>query len=133
MEGEQNPYQPPDFQEGSRSIWTMLAELFSSGEQIAKRRFIEGYAILFQGVAFFVYPKEPTVLYAASPSSVTTESRMNLIVVEVVRLLPEFLAAYPNLQDVVANRKVVVRMIGSYDRIQAEFLREVELELRLLD
>lgn len=119
--------------EDSWSFLTLIINLFGSKRQIARRRFIQGYALIFEGIAFFVDPQNSSLLYAASPSEDESESRMNLIVSEVVRVLPTFVAEHSHLGSALVNRKLVIRMIRSYRDKQGEFVREVSLDWDMLN
>lgn len=58
---------------------------------------------------------------------------MNLVVAEAIRVLPAFLADYPDLHPQLSGRKLCVRMIGAYTDVQAVFHRERLLEWDILD
>ncbi|GAB5403925.1 MAG: hypothetical protein Aurels2KO_21560 [Aureliella sp.] len=127
-----NPYRPSHSDDASLSILDLIRYLFSSKEQRGRARFARGYVILFEGIAFFVDPQNPSVLYAASPSQDFSDKRMNLIIAEVARLAPEFMGAYPYLNSLLVGRSIVVRLIEKYGDKQAEFVREEPLDLDLL-
>ncbi len=95
--------------------------------------FANGDAIICDGVAFFIDPEDPSVAYAASPSAEHSERRMNLIVAEVIRVLPAFLTEYPELRPQLAGRKLSIRMIDNYTDTQAVFRRELALEWDILN
>ncbi|QDV55163.1 hypothetical protein Mal33_11320 [Rosistilla oblonga] len=57
---------------------------------------------------------------------------MNLIVAETIRILPFFLADYPDVHSHLIDRQLCVRMIGSYVDVQSKFRREYLLEWGVL-
>lgn len=95
--------------------------------------FASGDAFICDGIAFFIRPDNTDLVYAASPTSVFDDQRMNLIVAEVIRVLPNFLLDYPHLHAVLRGRKLCVRMIESYTAIQSDFRREQKLEWNIID
>ncbi|TWU48525.1 hypothetical protein Poly51_44250 [Rubripirellula tenax] len=97
-----------------------------------KPRFIDGQAIVFCGIAFFVDPDESSRLYAASPTATNTIERMQLITSEVIRHLPHFLAEHQNLHKFLQGRKIVVRMVESYAGLQTTCLREDPIDWDIL-
>lgn len=84
---------------------------------------------MFEGVSFFIDPDDQQRFYAALPSSVTSQTRMNAIVAEAIRVLPIFLVEYPELQEIAGGRRLVVRMIARYVDTQAQFVRQEETNL----
>lgn len=87
--------------------------------------------MIFGGIAFFVDPNESELLYAASPSSVVTDSRMDLITHEAKIHLNGLLAASPSLKPIVQGRRLVVRIIDSYSDDRSWFREEVQTGLTL--
>lgn len=132
MNDDSNPYRPPEAGDESWSWLSLLAGLIGTEKQGARRQFARGEMIIFEGIAFFVDPSDDSLLYAASPSAETSDVRMNLIVAEIVRLVPQFAASHEYLQAILLNRKVAVCMVNSYGDKHAEFVREVLLDLDLL-
>ncbi len=128
-----NPYLPPSSPEDSRSLIDVIVDLFTTDRHRKLRRFLRGHAILFHGISFFIDPENDSFLYAASPSEDKSDQRMNLVVAEVVRVLPEFVSSNSYLDKVLVNRKVVVRMIHSYYDNQKQFDRETILDWDLLN
>ena len=58
---------------------------------------------------------------------------MNLIVSEVIRVLPSFLADNPEVHTHLRGRKLVVRMINSYTDKQTELRNEIVLNWDILE
>lgn len=58
---------------------------------------------------------------------------MNLIVAETIRVLPIFLADYPELHPLIRGRKLAVRMTKCYSNTKSDVLRVVELEWDIVD
>lgn len=58
---------------------------------------------------------------------------MNLIVAETIRVLPIFLADYPELHPLIRGRKLSVRMTKSYSNPESDVLHVVELEWDIVD
>ncbi len=128
-----NPYQPPTPTDHTASWWSRLVRFLSGTFLIGttnpgQQRFADGDAIICSGIAYFVDPLDATRLYAASPSETNTDERMNLITAEAIRHLPALLAENPNLVDLLAGRKLCVRMIRSYDDSRAVYVREDSLD-----
>ncbi|UUO05079.1 hypothetical protein M4951_17015 [Blastopirellula sp. J2-11] len=117
-----NPYQSPLETEYHETWWSKLRRLFTS--PIARPTFERGGKILAEGIAFYLDMDDSARLYAASPSTVHTDARLNLVVSEAIRLLPLFLSDNPTLQAYVRGRKLTVRLIDTYASNPAEFVRE---------
>lgn len=107
--------------------------MLRSAPRIHAPEFSAGDAIICDGIAFFIDPKNTSVAYAASPSSDHSDQRMNLVVAEAIRVLPAFLTDYPDLHSQLGGRKLCVRMIGAYTDVQSDFHRELLLEWDILD
>ena len=110
-----------------------LLRLFQSIPIARIPTFAAGDAIICNGIAFFIDPGDPGVLYAASPSAEDSERRMNLIVAEVIRVLPNFLTDFPQLHPQLRGRKIAVRMISDYSDTHSPFRRQLVLEWDILD
>ncbi len=128
-----NPYSPPFVEDDSWSWLNLVTNLFGTRRQIARRRFLNGYAIICEGISFYIDPNDATILYAASPSREHSDSCMNLIVSEVIRLAPRFAAEHGYMKSVLNGRKLRIRMIDSYRSNQSEFVREECVDLEMFD
>lgn len=84
-----------------------LFGLFHSIPPARVPAFADGDACICNGIAFFIDPNDPHVLYAASPSAEDSERRMNLIIAEVIRVLPNFLTDFPQLHPIVLDHVCV--------------------------
>ncbi|TWU37775.1 hypothetical protein Q31b_45640 [Novipirellula aureliae] len=88
MTDNANPYRPPNEIEPHQSWWSKLRGRFSSKGPIVISRpapnFAGGEAIICEGIAFFVNLEEPSRLYAASPSTDTSDQRMDFILAEAI-------------------------------------------------
>ncbi|NNE00444.1 MAG: hypothetical protein HKN47_24260 [Pirellulaceae bacterium] len=133
MSNKLNPYQSPRSVDAVDSWWTRLRRRLFRIRVDRPPVFANGEAIICHGLAFFIDPDNASVLYAASPSSVHTPQRMNLVVAEAIRVLPTFLADHPKLHAQLRSRKLIVRLIDSYECKQSEYQREVALEWDILD
>gem|GEM_PF-7095006 len=117
-----NPYQPPNSNSVETTWWQWLRNCMRW-----PKVFRAGDPIIWCGVAFFVYPDEPSVLYAALPSSKVDEERMTALCNEAQRILPDFLHGHPKLHSLLRGRSMVVRMIDVYERIDEDKCNPVEL------
>jgi len=130
MADEPNPYQTPTATERpSRGWWIRLRAWWHRGQQLARSgpRFDRGEAILFEGIAFFLDPDDADTLHAATPSSVATEPRMRLVVNEVAYTLHVFLAENPHTHPWLRGRRLVVRLVESYEDLRTEIYPPVDL------
>ena len=89
--------------------------------------------MICSGIAFYLDPSDSSVLCAASPSSVGTDQRLNLVVEEVKAILPVFLGENPKARSLVRGRVVSVRLIHSYEADPALYMRERQLEFGELE
>lgn len=132
MASDPNPYQTPLPVDPTFSWWDRFCGWWRISRVVdqepAPKLFANGHAIIFGGIAYFVDPKDADLLYAASPSSVNTDQRMQLIVQQAIEILPEFVADFPALAEMLGGRRLVVRMIVSYHDDQASFLNEVSTD-----
>ncbi|MGB7325986.1 MAG: hypothetical protein WBD31_14020 [Rubripirellula sp.] len=123
-----NPYQPPALIDETPSWWGRIRTLFRVGPKVVSlvqtASFSKGDAIIYDGISFFVDPGDRKILFAASPSSDHSDQRMDLITAEVMRVLPGFLGEYPSLQRRLRGRKLMVRMIESYQSRQVDYVRQ---------
>ena len=112
MEPPPNPYESPKQVAQPVSLWGWFWRLLQSARP---PNFSAGDPTVVEGVAFYIDPGNDSVLYAASPSYDQSERRMNLVVAEAIRVLPIFLAKDPRLSSLLADRKLCVRIIATYD------------------
>ena len=110
-----------------KTWWGKFFEKLTPRPSTPPRRFEDGEPAFFYGVAFFVDPAERDVLHAALPSSEASGERMKRNVDEVVRVLPSFVHANPDLQSIIRGRRVVVRMIKLYAELDVEMYARVEV------
>lgn len=132
MDDAANPYLPPKGTDDRSGWWSRLRALFQRPETRSEK-FARGELIVCNGIAFFIEPDDITIVYAASPSSDFSERRMNLIVSEVIRVLPLFLAEHPDLHPHLRGRRLTIGMfLEGYDK-RFGFRRAVPLEWDLLN
>jgi len=128
-----NPYQSPATVDPPETWWSRLRKMLRSAPHVRKIDFASGDAIICDGIAYYINPNDTFLAYAASPSSDFSDKRMNLIVTEAIRVLPYFLADYPDLHTQLRGRKLCVRMISEYADVRSNFRREHVLEWDLID
>lgn len=128
-----NPYQSPVAVDRYQSWWTKLRGLLGPNSSTHASAFSSGDAIICCGIAYSIDPDNSSFLYASSPSAETSQERMNLIIAETIRVLPIFLADYPELHPLIRGRKLAVRMTKSYSNAKSDVLRVVELEWDIVD
>ncbi|MCO8125170.1 hypothetical protein NHH03_25765 [Stieleria sp. TO1_6] len=128
-----NPYQAPTSIQPEASWWEKLRQRFFTGRLPHVPNFLGGDAILFEGIAYFIDPNEPAVIYAASPSTDQSDQRMQLICAEAICLLPAFVGDYPELQSTIHGRKLTVRMIDRYADKQSEYQRQMEMNTAVVE
>lgn len=121
-----DPYQSPTVTHDHDAWWPKLRRLFTS--PIISHRFKHGGKVITDGIAFYLDVTDATRLYAASPSPVSTDARMNLVVSEAIRAFPLFLHDNPKLQAFVRGRRITVRLIGTYADDPTKFVREHVLD-----
>ena len=118
--------------ESDPTWWTKLIAFFGFGSTERLTKFLAGEMVVLEGIAFYVDPNEPKLLYAASPSSEVTQQRLNLVVSEAVRMLPYFLAEHPDFTDSLRDRTLAVRLISGYCTSNLEVLAQHQLEWDIL-
>ena len=85
------------------------------------------WGTLVSGIMFYVDPAQEDLFIAASPSTVHTDERMDLVVAEAIRMLPVFLEEYPIAAKQIESRTLVVRIIEGYLDPPKKFVRETRL------
>lgn len=128
-----NPYQSPPAVDRHETWWTKLRGVLRFESPTRTPAFPSGDAIICCGIAYFIDPELPSVLYASSPSSELGQERMNLVVAESIRFLPIFLAEHPELHPLIRGRKLTVQIASSYSSIKSNVLRDVQLEWEIVD
>lgn len=130
MADEPNPYQTPtSIERPANGWWIRLRAWWHRGRQMTRPapQFDRGEAILCEGIAFFLDPDDTETLHAATPPSLATEPRMRLVVNEVAYTLHVFLAENPHTHSCVRGRRLVVRLVESYDDLRTEIYPPVDL------
>lgn len=126
-----NPYAPLSFEEPEESWRSRLLGAFVSWFRQKRGRtapqFQKGGAMVFGGIAFFIDPGDETTLYAGSPSLDRSDRRVALIAHEALKLLPDFLEENTALAVQILQRRLVVRIVHSYDGIWSDYYRAVEI------
>lgn len=84
--------------------------------------------MIVDGIAFYVDPKNSSVLFAASPSTKTTDERMALVVEESIRALPHLFSRQPSLKRLIRGRILIVRLIGLYAETAGTVFRECSFD-----
>lgn len=121
-----NPYETPLPVDPEPSWWDRIRGWFVKRRiaSVKPIRFSQGHAVIFSGIAYFIDPKVPDELYAASPSIIDTTERMNLIESEAREHLPALLESSRSLKRKIVGRRLVVRIVESYADGQNSFLSE---------
>lgn len=122
-----NPYQSPRITEVHDTWWAKVCRLFTSPTLAPRVRFEDGDKVITGGIAFYLDLEDSSRLLAASPSSVETDERLNLVVAEAIRAFPLFLRNNPSLLPIVRGRKLSVRLIQAYSDDPSVFIREYTL------
>lgn len=94
---------------------------------VRDRTFRKGFPYIYGGVAYFVDPEDSRTLYAGAPSEDTSDARLTLIAKEAIALLPEFLKEYEHLRASLDRRRLVVRIMKTYDGVYADYSRAVQV------
>lgn len=119
-----NPYEPPAAPNKQVSWWESLLRWLSPPAAKPELQFPDGGKLIVEGIAFYLDMFDATRLYAASPSAVDTEERMNLVVAEAVRTFPIFLRDNPGALPLIRGRKMTVRLIQDYAEDPKRYVRE---------
>ena len=128
-----NPYQPPATVVVGQSRLARFIRFLRRFPWTKSSRFLRGELVIMDGIAFYLDPNDSSLVFAASPSGTNTNERMNLIVAEVIRVLPHLLADYSSLVRILRGLKLVVRMLDGYSSSSQAVIREKVLEWDLLD
>ena len=134
MTTEPNPYQAPWTDEYSETWWSKIRNLFRLVIAESQLGFESGGKVITEGIAFyldtdrFVGDDKSVCLCAASPSTVFTDKRMNFVVAEAIRVFPFFINENPHLKRWLRGRRLVVRLIESYDDANDQYKRQHALE-----
>lgn len=130
-----NPYEPPPSVEEPRlSRLSRLLQLWR-GQRMALEvdadpsllEFLRGARVVYYGVVFFVDPEDRDTLHVAIPLHESNAANLADCVDEVLRLLPLFLADFPDLHSSLNHRRCIVRLIRSYRDLHTEFGERIEL------
>lgn len=123
-----NPYEPPPATEPNDSWLAKFCRLFSRPAASREIPFEDGGKLITDGIAFYLDRSDATRLFAASPSAVHTDQRLNLVISQVLLVFPLFLKDNPKFEPLVRGRKICVRLIDTYADAPTEFVREYALE-----
>ncbi|TWU48992.1 hypothetical protein Poly51_48960 [Rubripirellula tenax] len=88
-----------------------------------------GGKVIIDGIAFYLDTVDSTRFYAASPSGIQTDERLDLVVSDAVRVFPLFLRRNPKYYQLVYGRILSVRLIGTYADKPTEYFREHVMQL----
>ena len=131
MPEETNPYRPPPMPESkphSRSnIWHRLGRGLMKRWRWGEPGFANGHAVVCSGIAYFIDPWDDQTLFAGSPSEDHSDARLALIAREAIRNLPTFIELHSDARPDVMQRRLVVRIVETYDGIYADYYRAVEV------
>ena len=112
----------------SLAVLNKLVVQYPDTPLIDEVQFRRGEMVIVDGIAFYLDPKDSSVLFAASPSAKTTDERMSLVVTESIRVLPQLFLRRPILKRLVRGRTLVVRLVGSYAETHGTVFREETLD-----
>jgi len=129
-----NPYRPPRWEDEDGGVWWRLQNLFASvvrfaGPKWGGPKFSHGDAVICQGIAFFIDPAQPGLLFATTPSVQTNDRRLEFIRAEVEQVLPNFQKDFPELCPVIAGRRVVVGIIERYTETKKTMVRQAQTDM----
>jgi len=124
-----NPYQSPAATDEHDSWWSRLRRFFTVPVPDPPSDFAAGGKMILDGIAFYIDPNDPTRFYAASPSEIDSDERLDLVASETVRLFPRFLRSHSELYELVHGRVLTVRLITTYADGPTEYSRERDLNL----
>ena len=131
MTNQPNPYQPSHEIEPYDTWWSKFRRRITGKRVFGYVRepvFSAGGKIHFSGIVYYLFPKDRSVFYAASPSNEHSVERLELIAEESLRLLPDLLSEHPGLKATLQGRRMVVRTIESYASKRSDFLCEMEVD-----
>jgi len=123
-----NPYRSPFPVDAEPSWWSRILGRHRAQRAIRRPNFFAGESIIHRGIAFWIDPGDSNTLFAGSPSSDLRDRRMNLVVAETIRVLPEFLFVYPEINETLVGRQLCVGLLNEYEVSPRHFLRERHLD-----
>ena len=96
---------------------------------IRQLRFSKGHEIIVEGIAFYLEPENPQMVFGASPSTTTTSNRIELVVSEVQRILPDFMSQHCDLRYHFQTRQLAIRLIDDYESVRTKIKHEQTIEI----
>ena len=118
-----NPYSPPRNPAVGSSIWQLQTE--ASGSQSLSEHFLAGSHFIHYGVVIFLDPNDQSTVHSAIPLSSSSEQLVERHVHEAIRVVQEFLRLLPDMDPLVRDRRLVIRMISSYHDLNHEVSERV--------
>lgn len=128
VNGRSNPYLPPT------PTPEVPHRLFAIGRLLRELPFVRTLAFrrgdvsIIGGIAFYVDPKNKSLLFAASPSAAVTDERLELVVSEAIRNLDDLLLPHRGLRRFLRGRTLAVRLTGTYDDARTVVTRETRID-----
>jgi len=125
MSDESNPYAAPREDVVLEPWWRRLLRMLGIVPRHERAvDFERGDPLFREGIAFYIERRDPRRLYAMSPSTDESDARLELVAAEARRLLPELLAEYPQLEPLVRDRQLWVRLTRDYSTGKSNVRRE---------
>lgn len=125
-----NPYAPPSIDARStRSFRSWLKALVAGFWRIpvtGSPDFANGEAIIVSGIAYFIDPSDNKTLFAGSPSEDRSDRRLAFVASEAIRYLPYLFEDRPDLIQDLSSRRLVVRIVDSYQGIWSDYYRAAQ-------
>ena len=89
--------------------------------------FSNGDAVICGDIAFFVDPADDLTLFAGASLQDYSDRQIALVAHESIRLLPELLRKIEDLEVEIRNRRLVVRIVDTYEGIWSDYCRAVQV------
>ena len=125
-----NPYAPPSIDApSSSSLRSWLKSLVTGFWRIpvsGSPDFANGEAIIVSGIAYFIDPSDNKTLFAGSPSEDRSDRRLALVASEAIRHLPFLFEDHPDLVQDLSSRRLVIRIVNSYEGIWSDYYRAAQ-------
>lgn len=131
MPEETNPYRSPPMPESKplsrSSIWHRQSRGLKKRWRWGESGFGNGHAVVCSVIAYFIDPWDDQTLFAGSPSGDHSDARLALIAREAIRNLPSFIELHGDSRPRFMQRRLVVRIVETYDGTYAFYDRAGEV------
>lgn len=123
-----NPYLPPTPTPETPRSPSAIGRLLRELPIVRTLAFRRGDVSIIGGIAFYVDPKNTSLLFAASPSAVVTDERLDLVVSEAIRNLDNLLSPHRGLRRFLRGRTLAVRLTETYNDARTVVTRETRID-----